>query len=248
MNKLSLIALTLSLVATSSFTLAETMSQQSQSYESGATNIIVGKTQSTMGPHGGSIGDPGIGSRSMKNGMTISFSGLKNMVTNKPDNVYVLESSGGPHGGGMGKFQFSQVADAEVYYGDWSQTGVAGDTVHTAYFSGKDGSTEVPTSGQATYTIEGVNQFDGEAKLTGKFNADFGTKDYTGTLVGESLNIAFNGDIHNGGTFSGDALANDSIKGVNSGQFFGDNAEQLAGITTFEDNNSLDTAFGGRKD
>ncbi|WP_438873283.1 hypothetical protein [Providencia hangzhouensis] len=28
--------------------------------------------------------------------------------------MYVLESGGSPHGG-MGKFQFSQVADAEVY-------------------------------------------------------------------------------------------------------------------------------------
>ncbi|MEX5904460.1 hypothetical protein [Providencia hangzhouensis] len=75
-----------------------------------------------MGPHGGSIGAPGIGSRHKMGETTRSFSGLKNLVTQKPNNVYVLESGGSPHGG-MGKFQFSQVADAEVYFGDWSQTG-----------------------------------------------------------------------------------------------------------------------------
>ncbi|WP_440442667.1 hypothetical protein [Providencia huaxiensis] len=33
----------------------------------------------------------------------------------------------------MGKFQFSQVADAEVYFGDWSQTGVNGDNTHSLF-------------------------------------------------------------------------------------------------------------------
>ncbi len=38
----------------------------------------------------------------------ISFSGFKNLVTQKPNNVYVLESGGSPHGG-MGKFHLARL-------------------------------------------------------------------------------------------------------------------------------------------
>ncbi len=247
MNKISVITLSISLATLSSLALAETQSGQSQSYNDGKTNIIVGKTESTMGPHGGAVGSPGIGYRNMRNGKTISFSGLKNMVTQKPGHVFVLESSGSPHGS-MGKFQFSQVADAEVYFGDWSQTGVEGDKTHTAYFSGENATTAVPTSGQASYTLEGINQFDGEAKLAGSFNADFGDKSYTGSLQGEALKISMSGNIEDQGKFNGNAIANDTIAGSSMGQFFGDNAEQVAGITSFDGNYELDTAFGGTKD
>lgn len=77
MKKLSLITVAVSLSIFSVGVMAETESAQSLKYDLGLTNIIVGKTQSTMGPHGGSIGAPGIGSRFMRNGKTISFSGLK---------------------------------------------------------------------------------------------------------------------------------------------------------------------------
>ncbi|EOV8088507.1 Slam-dependent surface lipoprotein [Providencia rettgeri] len=246
MKKLSLITVAVSLSIFSVGVMAETESAQSLSYDLDLTNIIVGKTQSTMGPHGGSIGAPGIGSRFMRNGKTISFSGLKNLVTQKPDNVYVLESGGSPHGG-MGKFQFSQVADAEVYFGDWSQTGEADDAMHTVYFSGENATTEVPTSGQATYTIAGINQFAGEAKQTGWFNADFTDKSYTGSLEGTNSH-SMAGDIKEDGKFSGTAIANGTHHGNSMGQLFGDNAEHVAGILSYADNRELDTAFGGQKD
>ncbi|MBQ0267558.1 Slam-dependent surface lipoprotein [Providencia huaxiensis] len=246
MKKLSLITVAVSFSIFSVGVMAETESAQSLSYVDNETNIIVDKTQSTMGPHGGSIGAPGIGSRFMRDGKTISFSGLKNLVTQKPDNVYVLESGGSPHGG-MGKFQFSQVADAEVYFGDWSQTGEADDAMHTVYFSGENATTEVPASGQATYTIAGINQFAGEAKQTGWFNADFTDKSYTGLLEGtDSHSMA--GDIKEDGKFSGTAIANETHHGNSMGQLFGDNAEQVAGILSYENNRELDTAFGGQKD
>ncbi|MEX6383899.1 hypothetical protein AB6F61_13270 [Providencia hangzhouensis] len=81
MKKLSLITVAVSLSIFSVGVMENGMRQSR--YESHLTNIIVGKTQSTMGPHGGSIGAPGIGSRFMRNGKTISFSGLKNLVTQK---------------------------------------------------------------------------------------------------------------------------------------------------------------------
>ncbi|AWS51569.1 MULTISPECIES: Slam-dependent surface lipoprotein [Providencia] len=246
MKKLSLITVAVSFSIFSVGVMAETVSNQSLNYNDGLTNIIVDKTQSTMGPHGGSIGAPGIGSRFMKEGKTISFSGLKYMVTQKPDNVYVLESGGSPHGG-MGKFQFSQVADAEVYFGDWSQTGLADDAMHTVYFSGANATTEVPTSGQATYTIAGINQFAGEAKQTGWFNADFTDKSYTGALEGTNSHSMM-GSIEEDGKFIGAAIANGTDHGESMGQLFGENAEQVAGILFYESNRELDTAFGGQKD
>lgn len=248
MKKLTFVVLMASLSGASTNVFAEATSQQSQSYIDGVVDIRIDKTEGTGGPHGGVVGAPGIGYRGMKNGKTISFSGLKNMVTQKPDNVYLLESGGGRHGD-MGKFQFSQVADAEIYYGDWSQTGENGDSTHTAYFSGNNASTEVPTNGSAVYNIEGVNQFDGEGKLTGTFNANFESKTYVGLLEGNELKQSMKGDIFENGKFEGTATAtsHDSISGESMGQFFGDNAERVAGITKYEGHHELDTAFGGKK-
>ncbi|MEY0290363.1 hypothetical protein AB7303_15570 [Providencia rettgeri] len=83
MKKLSLITVAVSFSIFSVGVMAETVSKQSLDYGYNQTNIIVDKTQSTMGPHGGSIGAPGIGSRFMKEGKTISFSGLKLFCTTK---------------------------------------------------------------------------------------------------------------------------------------------------------------------
>ncbi|QXX84319.1 transferrin-binding protein-like solute binding protein [Providencia sp. R33] len=248
MKKLTLVVLMASLSGASTSVFAEATSQQSQSYTDGVVDIRIDKTEAMGGPHGGVAGTPGIGYRGTHNGKTIAFSGLKGMATQKPDDVYQLESSGGRHVN-MGKFQFSQVADAEIYYGDWSQTGVNGDSTHTAYFSGNNASTEVPTNGSAVYNIEGVNQFDGEGKLTGTFNVDFGQKSYVGLLEGNELKQSMEGDVFEDGKFKGtaEAISHDSLLGDSMGQFFGDNAEHVAGITSFKDNHELDTAFGGKK-
>ncbi|WP_273803393.1 Slam-dependent surface lipoprotein [Providencia rettgeri] len=248
MKKLTLVVLMASLSGASTSVFAEATSQQSQNYTDGVVDIRIDKTEAMGGPHGGVAGTPGIGYRGTHNGKTIAFSGLKGMATQKPDDVYQLESSGGRHVN-MGKFQFSQVADAEIYYGDWSQTGVNGDSTHTAYFSGNNASTEVPTNGSAVYNIEGVNQFDGEGKLTGTFNVDFGQKSYVGLLEGNELKQSMEGDIFEDGKFAGTAKAtsHDSISGESMGQFFGENAERVAGITQYEGHHELDTAFGGKK-
>ncbi|MEX6183660.1 hypothetical protein AB6G20_09090 [Providencia hangzhouensis] len=174
--------------------------------------------------------------------MMISFSGLKNLVTQKPNNVYVLESGGSPHGG-MGKFQFSQVADAEVYFGDWSQTGKLM-RQRTRFISGENATTEL-TSGQETHTIAGINQFAGEEKQAGWFNADFADKSYTGALEGVNSH-SMEGAIEEDGKFSGTAIANGIHQGDSMGQLFGDNAEQVD--VSYENNRELDTAFGGQKD
>lgn len=229
----------------SSFSGAATESAQSQTYETERSDITVGETQSMGGPHGGSMGAPGIGYRHKADGKRISFSGLTRMIMfPKEGNVYLV--NGTPHRDvDMGKFQFSKVADAEVYYGDWSQTGTADDAKHTAFFSGLDATTAVPTEGKATYTIAGVNQYDGEKKLAGVFEADFGDKDYTGSLQGEDLKIALEGKIQDAGSFSGSAIANDTVSGMSYGRFFGENAEHVGGVAVFNSDHQYDTAFAG---
>jgi hypothetical protein len=245
MNKSTKVTLIAMLVGVSTCASAVTESAQSQTYETERSDVTVGVTQSVIGPHGGEVGSPGIGYRHKADGKRISFSGLTRMIMfPKEGNVYVLPRT--QHGNiDMGKFQFSKIADAEVYYGDWSQTGAEDDAKHTAFFSGQDATTAVPTEGKATYTIAGINQYDGQKKLSGVFEADFGDKGYTGSLQGEDLKIALEGKIQDAGSFSGSAIANDTVSGINYGRFFGENAEHVAGVAVFNSDHKYDTAFGG---
>lgn len=245
MNKSTKVTLIAILVGVSTCASAVTESAQSQTYETERSDVTVGVTQSVKDPHGGEIGSPGIGYRHKADGKRISFSGLTRMIMfPKEGNVYVLPRT--QHGNiDMGKFQFSKIADAEVYYGDWSQTGAEDDAKHTAFFSGQDATTAVPTEGKATYTIAGINQYDGQKKLSGVFEADFGDKGYTGSLQGEDLKIALEGKIQDAGSFSGSAIANDTVSGMNYGRFFGENAEHVAGVAVFNSDHKYDTAFGG---
>lgn len=245
MNKSTKVTLIAMLVGVSTYASAVTESAQSQTYETERSDVTVGVTQSVIGPHGGEVGSPGIGYRHKADGKRISFSGLTRMIMfPKEGNVYVLPRT--QHGNiDMGKFQFSKIADAEVYYGDWSQTGAEDDAKHTAFFSGQDATTAVPTEGKATYTIAGINQYDGQKKLSGVFEADFGDKGYTGSLQGEDLKIALEGKIQDAGSFSGSAIANDTVSGMNYGRFFGENAEHVAGVAVFNSDHKYDTAFGG---
>lgn len=247
MHKLSLLALTLSVTGMAFSANAATVSDQSQSYGTNGVEVKVGPTQSSGGFHGGKVGDPGVGLQSIANGKTIAFSGFKSLAPENSQGVHVLAASSGGHGGGMGEFHFAQVANAEVYFGDWSKTGLQGDQTHTAFYSGKEATTSVPTTGSAEYTLAGINQFDSAGKLSGVFNANFATKEYTGSLTGETLNITMNGDLLDKGQFAGEALANGTIQGESKGQFFGANAETVAGITSFASDHSKDTAFGGNK-
>lgn len=245
MNKSTKFTLIAMLVGVSTCASAVTESAQSQTYESERSDIRVAGTEFVRGQHGGQVGDPGIGHRSIAGGKTISLLGLTKMGTKTDEGVTIVNSGGASSHSGMGKFQFSKVADAEVYYGDWSQTGVVGDAKHTAFFSGLDATTAVPTEGKATYTIAGINQYDGEKQLSGTFEADFGDKDYTGSLQGEELKIALEGQIQDAGSFSGSATANDTVLGLSYGRFFGENAEHVGGIAVFNSDRKYDTAFGG---
>ena len=168
-----------------------------------------------------------------------------------------------------GFFNFSKVSGADVYFGEWSQNGHASHTTHTVYYWGKSSRTTVPTSGFATYSVKGLNDYYNKGVLSGTINARFigtggilrGTLENNPASALASNNNARNAKKHtldigtariNGVNFSGtDAMAaygsNVVTGGQVSGRFFGVNAKALAGMVTFPGNKQYDTAFGGAK-
>lgn len=245
MTKVSTVISVASFIFLPAMGMADVLSQQSQSYNQGKTDIDVGKTQYEGG---GDVkeGDPGLGYRFVTEGITISLSELKEKATKAANGVYIIDKAGDYHGS-IGRFNFTQVADAEIYYGDWSQTGDIADSKHTAFYSGKEIGNDIPIDGQASYTISGVNQYESSSKMPGTFLVDFGQKTYEGTLDGQLANIKFSGEIGEDGKFSGVALANNQAEGISAGQLFGQDAAQVVGITSFAGNHQYDTAFGGVK-
>ena len=167
-----------------------------------------------------------------------------------------------------GFFHFSKVSGADVYFGEWSE-GSASHATHTVYYWGKSSRTTVPTSGFATYSVKGLNDYYNKGVLSGTLNARFiGTGGILrGTLKNNPASaLASNNNARdpyqhtldigtariNGVNFSGtDAMAaygsNVVTGGQVSGRFFGVNAKALAGMVTFSGNKQFDTAFGGAK-
>ena len=168
-----------------------------------------------------------------------------------------------------GFFHFSKVSGADVYFGEWSQNSHASHATHTVYYWGKSSRTTVPTSGFATYSVKGLNDYYNKGVLSGTIRARFigtggilrGTLENNPASALASNNNARNAEKHtldigtariNGVNFSGtDAMAaygrNVVTGGQVSGRFFGVNAKALAGIVTFPGNKQYDTAFGGAK-
>ncbi|MDX7986350.1 transferrin-binding protein-like solute binding protein [Xenorhabdus sp. 12] len=218
-----------------------------QSQISSPSYIKVGATQPGSGPHGGKGGEPGIGISSVYGGKITGFAGLTRMAPADSNGVHNISMAGAPgtHGG-MGVFHFSKVANADVYFGEWSQTGQASDSTHTVYYAGKDVTTNIPTDGTATYAVKGINQYSGDNALSGTFTADFGDKTLIGSLENTAMSIDVSAKIGADASFDGAAIT-DNLVGKTNGHFFGDSAASLAGYVKFEDDSSKDTAFGGSK-
>lgn len=172
----------------------------------------------------------------------------------------------------LGKFSYKELPN-NVYFGEWHQasTTSASDKDRTVYYVGKTDGLSVPKSGTATYNVVGINQYNGQVGnvwngwtgnsttaaannlLTGTLNADFAAKTLKGNLtravngganVTNTLSIA--GNIKDKGFVDGAATANGKFKGSVNAQFFGVNANSVAGVATFADK-KFDTAFGGSK-
>ena len=218
------------------------------------------------GPH--VTGRPGIGVATLLPGGVndrVDFQGLTTYAPADSHGVSsIIDPSIAPESHkGMGVFHFAKVSNANVYFGEWSQTSSITDGTHTVYYAGDDKGATVPTSGIANYAVKGISNYGSKGLLSGAFEADFTERLLTGSLSnGKSGADKFSLDIGYvdilGAQISGNGAkatygSNQSVNsgvvtdGVVRGRFFGANAKALAGIATFKDNRQFDTAFGGAK-
>lgn len=143
----------------------------------------------------------------------------------------------------------AKVSGAEVYFGEWAprKTGTQplnstdlnlSSAARTVWFVGENPTTSMPTLVNAKYNVVGINQYNpgtGAGVTSGVLTANYGSG--SGTLTGAVGSINFAGTtIASNGSF---------VRGTNiQGQFYGANAEALAGIYT---TSTTKVAFGGAK-
>ncbi|MCK9506132.1 MAG: transferrin-binding protein-like solute binding protein [Porticoccaceae bacterium] len=228
-------------------------------------------------------GDAGIGVAGFLGGTLVAADHFALPATQNPSTgVYnfsgreLVEVYGAPGSGPvshreLGIWSFKNIdstAAPDVWFGDWHEENLStsvprGEIVagtHTVFYVGADASASTPTTGSATYTVEGINNYHTTGTLlTGTLTAKFGTghgsdsNTLKGTLSrapvsGTTSSLALDAAINTGnGTFSGSATANGTVSGNSSGRFYGANVDALAGIAVFSSNRDLDTAFGGTK-
>lgn len=155
----------------------------------------------------------------------------------------------------LGRLSYSKVGNMDVYFGDWSAVpsgaavGTKG-TNYTAFYSGTGRTTNLPTTGTATYTVKGINQYHTQntALLNGTLKADFGKRTLNGEMKRTGLTVAVNNAAINTtrASFEGKATAN-KVAGTTRGHFFGNQGAAIAGVADFGRNSELNTAFGGTK-
>lgn len=214
--------------------------------------VAVGESQVNGGPH--SAGKAGIGVGTVSNARRVDFQGLASYsvpttVNGTTVRTLAMPITGAPGShSGMGHFNFVKVGSGDVWFGEWSKDGAAGGfNNRQVYFVGDRAGTTLP-AGVATYSVAGLNKFNGSNLLSGTFRANFGTGTLLGGLSGGGLSVSINATINSAtASFAGAATANGSVSGTTQGQFFGANAATLAGIATFAGNSQYDTAFGGSK-
>lgn len=245
MKKLNIITLLTLSIGYIGFSHAATGFNQSNTAH--GNSLSVGKMEkASNGFHKAEIGDPAIGLSELHGGNKIGFPGLI-MYSNKDDNnVYQLGGTSDSHHPNMGLFAFAKLENINVYFGEWAQTSDMSSSSHTTYYAGKDITENMPTAGTATYTIKGFNDYSNYGLMTGELTADFAQNSLKGSFSHSALTMNIDANINGNGSFSGKASAN-SIEGTTKGHFFGADAKHIAGITQFNDNHQLDTAFGGTK-
>ncbi len=143
----------------------------------------------------------------------------------------------------------AKVSGVEVYFGEWAprKTGTQplnstdlnlSSPDRTVWYVGENPTTSMPALVNAKYNVVGVNQYapnTGAGVTSGVLTANYGSG--SGTLTGSVGTLNFAGTtIASNGSFA---------RGSNiQGQFYGANAEALAGIYT---TSTTKVAFGGAK-
>lgn len=182
-----------------------------------------------------------------KNGVTVAnlyrMTGAWHLIPKMPDHSH------------LGRLSYSKVGNMDVYFGDWSAVpsgaavGTKG-TNYTAFYSGTGRTTNLPTTGTATYTVKGINQYHTQntALLNGTLKADFGKRTLNGEMKRTGLIVTVNNAAINTAqaSFEGKATAN-KVAGTTRGHFFGNQGAAIAGVAEFDRNPAYNTAFGGTK-
>ncbi|MEJ2459909.1 MAG: transferrin-binding protein-like solute binding protein [Novosphingobium sp.] len=256
MKSLRLKTLAIALFASASF--AGTAHAGVEGASSDTGKVTIATSNLNAGPH--VAGRPGIGVPAMP-GVIVDFQGLQSSVGTDGNGVSTINSgtSTPSDHSNLGVFHFAKVGSANLYFGEWSQTSSVGDGTHTVYYAGDDGgTTTIPTSGSATYSVKGVSDYANKGLLTGTFTASFGSGT-SGTLTGSLANSGSGYAVNIGtatiaganfastgatATQSGSTVAS---SGVVTGRFFGADAAALAGIVNFSGARQYNTAFGGTK-
>ena len=231
---------------------AQAATSSGQSYD--GTIVVDGSSGSGSTNHPGSAGQPAIGVKAFYNGTKVAFSGLKGMAATDANGVSTITTAMMPPSHStLGNFDFKQVANQQVYYGEWSQTGANNDPSRVVYYSGDTAGRVLPTA-SVTYAVQGINNYSGANLLSGDLTATFGTAapKLTGSLANSALKVQLSANIDTAtASFNGAAVGQNlatgaaPIVGTTTGSFFGAGANaSLAGIAKFADRN-YDTAFGG---
>lgn len=230
------------------------------------TKIQVGGTEWVEG-HDGEPGSPGIGYYNSEKApfKRVSLNRLEwltrfgfggsydytNDVTKVREDGFGMPESHQDFG--FYAFKKVRAGGANVYFGEWSQEDDFTDDSHIVYYVGKDKTTSMPNSGTATYAVQGINNFVDNGLLNGVLNANFATNTLAGSFSNSSLTVGIDSTINPAtASFAGSATATGAIvaggtaSGDSTGEFFGNNAAALGGITEFDDN-TLDTAFAGKR-
>lgn len=230
---------------------AQADSASGQSY-TGA--IVVGGTGASSPNHPSSPGVPAVGVVAFYGGAKVPFSGLKGMVATDGNGVTTITPAMMPAShAALGNFDFKQVANQQVYYGEWSQNGTNNDPTRVVYYSGDTAGRVLPTA-NVTYAVQGINNYSGANVLSGDLTASFGNAapTLTGSLSNSALKVQVTAAIDTATAgFAGTAQARNTAtnallsSGTSQGSFFGaGSTASLAGIAKFSDRN-YDTAFGG---
>jgi len=228
--------------------------------ESSNTSYVkVGAATVNGGPHtsgGAGIGVNGTGINNLVDFQALTNYGTESNGVNSLSFSYDFNPGTDTDHSGLGVFNFSQVGTNDVWFGEWSASGVSGDATRTVYYSGADADTSVPTTGSATYTVVGINNYDGTADslLNGTLTADFAAATLTGDMTstdGYTVDIGTATIASNASVSGSNATATQSgslvaYNGDVSAQFYNGQAD-LAGLVDFA-GTEYDTAFGGSKD
>lgn len=234
---------------------------------SDGTYIAVGKSGGPWGPHQPNLSGIGLDAGGMTQSQIVDIRFLASMdptgqALDYGEVARQLDMRGtgpDPDHTGLGYFTLVGVGDIsdDVWYGEWSWGGPSGFSDRSVFYIGDKESVSMPSSGAATYSVNGLNQFAAAGDhLSGEINVDFGGG--PGSVQGQLTNtsrdfgISVNAEI-SGSSFDGTSRAyapsNDSTlaNGLSKGEFYGSQAEFMAGMATFEDHAEYDTSFGGER-